>query len=622
MISKMNPVISLIVMPFGSVNRPSIGVSLLKAGLMQLNISTKVHYLNLNFAELIGLESYNRFAETSLDSPLLGELAFSKFVFPEHYDKQELKDKIALIFRSKNEHLTTLEKIVQEITRMQELIPEYLEDSVYNILKNNPMMIGFTSTFEQNCASLALSKLIKESEDIPIIFGGANCEGEMGASLLRNVPWVDYICSGEGDIAFREFIQMFLEDDSKRVNGIIRKNSSNFDVALTNPVIDMDGLPFPNYDDFFEVFKYNTLAEEIIPELVIETSRGCWWGEKFQCTFCGLNGSTMKYRSKSVARVLDEIKYLVERYNIKKFQVVDNIMDMKYIESLFPEINNRNIDVNLFYEMKSNISKDQLITLRKGGVIAIQPGIESLSDKVLNLMKKGVTALQNIQVLKWCREIGLLPLWNFIWGFPQEPKDEYCRMSEIIPLLVHLHPPSGFGNLTLDRFSPYYIDQLGNGIKNVRPWLAYKLLYPLNDENLAAIAYHFDFDYCDMRDPTKYTDGLKQQLIKWKSLWRRIGGGDETIPVLNMTSTEDNVVMINDTRPCAVQSFQMLANEEARIYQLCQNVQGLGSLSLGLRHQFPSITEEDIRYVLSDMVRKKIIIRDNNRYLSIAVQVN
>jgi hypothetical protein len=75
-------------------------------------------------------------------------------------------------------------------------------------------------------------------------------------------------------------------------------------------------------------------------------------------------------------------------------------------------------------------------------------------------MKKGVSAFQNNQVLKWCKELGITPYWNFLWGFPDEPMHEYSRMAEIIPFLSHLPPPQSFGKILLDRFSPYYFEPL------------------------------------------------------------------------------------------------------------------------------------------------------------------
>src|SRR5512144_1002972 len=106
----------------------------------------------------------------------------------------------------------------------------------------------------------------------------------------------------------------------------------------------------------------------------------------------------------------------------------------------------------LFYEVKSNLRKEQVKQLRDAGITEIQPGIESFSDAVLKLMRKGVSALQNIQLLKWCKEFGVQPRWNVLWGFPGEAGEEYERMAAMIPLLAHLPPPVSASGLRLDRF--------------------------------------------------------------------------------------------------------------------------------------------------------------------------
>ncbi len=139
------------------------------------------------------------------------------------------------------------------------------------------------------------------------------------------------------------------------------------------------------------------------------------------CTFCGLNGATMAFRSKSPARALDEMTELARRHPGCDIQAVDNIMDLGYFKNVLPALAARRLKVDLFYETKSNLNKDQVRLLRAAGVRDIQPGIESFSDTVLKLMRKGVTGLQNIQLLKWCKEFGVVPSWNFLWGFPGEP---------------------------------------------------------------------------------------------------------------------------------------------------------------------------------------------------------
>ncbi|MCD2506106.1 hypothetical protein LRN57_14440, partial [Staphylococcus aureus] len=86
----------------------------------------------------------------------------------------------------------------------------------------------------------------------------------------------------------------------------------------------------PNFDDYFEQLQASPLHGYVIPGLLIETSRGCWWGAKHHCTFCGLNGSGMAFRAKSQARVQQEVSQLAARYRLKRFMAVDNILDNKY----------------------------------------------------------------------------------------------------------------------------------------------------------------------------------------------------------------------------------------------------------------------------------------------------
>ena len=174
------------------------------------------------------------------------------------------------------------------------------------------------------------------------------------------------------------------------------------------------------------------------------------------CTFCGLNGATMAFRSKSAPRALDELTHLATTYPGCDIQVVDNILDLKYFKTLLPELAARKLNVSLFYETKSNLKKEQVRLLRDSGVLTIQPGIESFSSKVLKLMKKGVSGLQNIQLLKWCKEIGVEPIWYFLMGFPGESPDDYFEMASLSARVCHLPKPSGVNVVRLDRFSPNF----------------------------------------------------------------------------------------------------------------------------------------------------------------------
>jgi ribosomal peptide maturation radical SAM protein 1 len=601
-------------MPFAGVHRPAIGVSLLKSELENIGVKVKINYFNVRFAEIIGLDLYDQIAEGEFANPsLIGELVFSKLLFDRN-EEEHFKNMTQILSGYTQ---LNLDKISAELKFTQDMIPQFVHSCVSNVIDQNPHLVGFTSTFHQNCASLLLAKEIKEKIRNPIILGGANCEGQMGFTLLKHAPWIDFICSGEGDIAFIQFVKHLLKNElNSNINGILSRQSDPLHISLTNPVMDLDDLPFPDFDDYFNTIAGSKLKNDLDPSLVLETSRGCWWGELSQCTFCGLNGSTMKYRSKSVQRVLLELEHMIKKYKLRKFNVVDNILDLKYIDDLFPKIISQGLNVQLFYETKSNLSKQQLMLMKKAGVQAIQPGIESLSDNVLSLMKKGVSAVQNIQLLKWCREIGIKVYWNLLFGFPTEPEIEYAKMAKIVPLLFHLWPPEGCTQIVMDRFSPYFLNPSENGLVSIRPTLAYKFVYPFRMEELYNIGYHFDFDYVNGRDPSCYTQDLQEQIRFWRELW-----SSKTVPQLNMIRVKD-LIMINDTRPCRVLGIHILANEKAKVFEACDIAHTFYALLIKVQKNYPMFKENDLEYILSELIQQKLMLYDNGKYLSLAAAIS
>ena len=122
-----------------------------------------------------------------------------------------------------------------------------------------------------------------------------------------------------------------------------------------------------------------------------------------------LNGKTMQYRAKSPGRALAEIETLTRTYGVKRVECVDNILDMRYFESFLPALIRKDLGLDMYYETKANLRHDQLQLMRDAGVRRIVPGIESFSNQVLRLIRKGSTGLQNIQLLKWCAEVGITP---------------------------------------------------------------------------------------------------------------------------------------------------------------------------------------------------------------------
>ena len=146
----------------------------------------------------------------------------------------------------------------------------------------------------------------------------------------------------------------------------------------------------------------------------------------------------------------------------------------------------------------------------------IQPGIESLSDHVLRLMRKGTTGLRNVQLLKWAREYGIVVEWNLLYGFPGETREDYADTMRLLPAIRFLRPPCAVGPIRMDRFSPYYDSPADFGLTNVRPMLGDDYLYQVSDDALRRIAYYFDFDYDTGVDPTGYAAEVIAYITAWQ----------------------------------------------------------------------------------------------------------
>jgi ribosomal peptide maturation radical SAM protein 1 len=616
----------LVSMPFAPLLQPSIGLGLLKAALTSQHISSKVLYFTLKFAGLIGTNPYLFISHGHPATyDLVGEWIFSSALFDT--DCLDMEGYIENVLRERSpahkkqcipEPLS--ENFVQNILTIRSKVAAFLEDCLQEVLRYRPQVVAFTSVFQQHVAALSLAKRIKaQAPDTLILLGGANCEGVMGVEVIRQFPFVDATMSGEGDMSFPEIVQRYLQNKPySDLQGVYtRNNIHSFLRQLHYPntpsVTDMDSLPLPDYDDFFEQLEvyHHQLDQRYRPRLLFETSRGCWWGEKHHCTFCGLNGTTMSYRSKSAERALDELLYLTQKYPNCPVSVVDNILNMQYFKDFIPELAARQLDLELFYEVKANLRKEQVRLLRDAGITLIQPGIESLSSSVLALMRKGVGALQNIQLLKWCKELGIEPLWNILWGFPGEFPTEYDRMTRLIPWLTHLQPPRSVATVRLDRFSPNFDHPEQFGFVNVEPYPSYRYIYPLAPEAVTNLAYYFTFEYQEPQDVHRYTQPLAEQIAAWQFVY-------ETSDLFSVD--KETRLLVWDLRPSAQQPLHILTGLQRVLYLACDRIHTLNQLpSLAKEYSNRIATRQDVEDLLHPLLESGLMLRDEDSYLSLAI---
>jgi ribosomal peptide maturation radical SAM protein 1 len=369
-------------------------------------------------------------------------------------------------------------------------------------------------------------------------------------------------------------------------------------------------LPVPSYDDYFQAIDGSDLSETA--NLVAEASRGCWWGMKSHCKFCGLNGTNMRFRSKSPSRFVEEVTALSLQYGTDRFLMADNILDIHYLETAIPELIMRGSTLQFFFETKSNLRQDQIELLAAGGVLDLQPGIESLSTQILTLMGKGTSSLQNIQLLKWAVELGVSIKWNFLYGFPGEECEEYRRMAELIPQLAHLIPPSGCPQIRLDRFSPYFRNSEQSGMTNVREGWAYEWAYPsIDTQVLSRLAYFFEFEYKDGRDPRIYAQQCVDAVADWNIAY--YSGAK-----LEKQETPTGQAEVLDWRdPASTMEVFVLSREEEAILEAFDSVT---TFDAGKRRclEHVNMRESDsFSDTFEKMLARKWIIQDHNRFLSV-----
>ena len=592
------------VMPFADAGRPSMGVGLVAAEAQAAGYSTKVLHFNLDLAAAMGLAEYQRVASGFLPNMLLGEWFFADDVFGADIPTADeyLADILVQMAGEDRALIATLEGARRDRD-------QFLNASVAEIMSHRPRVVGLTSVFHQTCACLALARRLKALPSAPVVvMGGANCEGEMGQQLLDSFPWIDFVCSGEADVSFPALLdRLWGRAPPAPIPGVVERGRP----ACSAPLVrNMDALPYPDFDGYFERLAASPLGGQFPGHLVFETSRGCWWGAKHHCTFCGLNGDTMAFRAKSADRAFAEIEHLTARYGARRLGCVDNILDMKYVTTLFPRLAAAGHDLDLFYEVKANLRREQLAQLRAGGVTQIQPGIESFSDSVLRLMDKGCTGFQNIQLLRWCRELGVEVAWNVLAGFPGEMAEDYAAMAKLVPRLVHLDPPASCGMVRLDRFSPFYTRAASFGFRRVRPARAYFYVFPLGRRELARLAYFFDYDYADGHDPHDYLGPLQREVGAWAMAH---AGGPEAAPRLDAALDEDRVI-IEDTRSAAVAPRHVLGGLPARVYACCDVAAAVPALARAL-----DVQQEAVEGALQELDTRRLIARQGDRALALAV---
>lgn len=594
--------IVLINMPFADANRPSLSLTQLRSRIVD-RFDCELLYLNQDATDYFGHSLYRSITQEYMKG--LGDWLFRQIAFPEQADNTE-----AYFMRHYPYQDPQSQALKKTLLQKRKGLRVFLQEMIQGYQIHRADLVGFSSMFTQNVACFAMSRLLKErNPNLYTAIGGANCETPMGEEIINQVASLDFVFSGPALVSFPSLLDKLQTGDGyQQIKGVFTRQNQPFQLAgmSVGKELSIEEPLTLDYRSFLKGFDQRFPEHCHEKELPFETSRGCWWGERSHCTFCGLNSSTMNYRAmspKTARAKLEEV--LAYSTECDHFTCVDNIMPGNFVNEVLAHVDvPKNVDI--FYEVRANLEGSTLQQMAAKGIKRVQPGIEVLSTTTLKLMKKGTTAFGNLIFLQNCVRFQVDPQWNLLVGFPGELETVYQKYVQDIPLLSHLPPPSGCYPVRFDRYSPYFKQPEAFNL-DLKPYDFYRDIYPFSDLSLAKLAYFFqdhNLQAAYSRQMLRYIGQLHELVQAWRNYWHN----QETPPRLYCLGER----MVYDSR------FEKSVKYRLQPEEFCL----LGALekpkaALTLVNECTHLSSIQVQSVLASLQEKKLLFVEGNRYLSL-----
>ena len=289
---------------------------------------------------------------------------------------------------------------------------------------NDYDLIGFTGMSLQVSHALGLVKKVRKTGfKGGIVFGGPHAS--VAPEHLQTQEGIDAIFTGEAEESFIEYLN-YLEGRKHRLFRVwIRKPGTGWKFYPGESFIEnLDSLPFPARE------KYGDLPERL-GFINMTTTRGC----PFQCRYCQPSREILfgkRVRRRSVENIIAEIEDGIKKYRITRFSIDDDSFTynkreiLKFCEAIKP------YGLKWSCQSRSGIDRETLITMRDAHCDLILVGVESGSQRVLDLMDKRNTVEKNESFIKNCNEAGIQTWCNMTVGYPGETEEDIKLSLEFI----------------------------------------------------------------------------------------------------------------------------------------------------------------------------------------------
>jgi ribosomal peptide maturation radical SAM protein 1 len=596
-------------MPWPLAHRPSIQLGVLKSfiGVKAPDVQVDCYYVYLEVADLLGLRPYNTVAERVW----VAESVYAYLLNPAN--RSEILDLVARELKSRELNFD-LETVSSQIFRLHQSRQAKLNWSSYDL-------IGFSISLSQLTSSLYMIRQIRNRHPgCRIVVGGANCAGELGRSLLAHTPEIDFVVNGEGELPLLELINRLREGgmEGQDSPGLLwRDAQGRIRGGEFNQLPDLNGIPLPDYLDYFQQLSQQPRLSSLVPNLPVETSRGCWWhwtksgSVDRACKFCNLNLQWRGYRSKEPLQVARELEELAARHTSLKFFFVDNILDPSKLEDLFRCIHVSGRSFEIFTEIRASVTRQQLVGMRQAGVTQVQIGVEALSTRLLRKINKGITAIQNIEAMKHCEELGIQHLSNILFGFPGSDAQDVAETLQNLKFVAPYQPLRQV-RFSLGQNSPVALHPEQHGIRRIANHPYYKLLLP---DSLGTTLNLMIKTYTgDRTRQTRLWRPVAREIGLWQKQYDSLRRQHFPAPLLGYRDGGDFLLIRRRNRRPEMETFRLRGSSRA-IYRFCETRRPLREI----RSQFPRFSLDQLQQFISDMVAKRLMFQEQEQVLSLAV---
>jgi ribosomal peptide maturation radical SAM protein 1 len=607
----MSKPIALLSMPTLSAHSPCYQLGLLKPTLERAGFEVQTFSFYVYFGSSVGWRLHEALAEVR--SSLVGEwiwarAAFGDFAGDEAY-LQACGDDLQHCCESAGCTFADLRQVRNVATE------EFLDFCLGSVDWSRFGLVGFTVLFQQHLATLAFAlRLKRRYPSLPIILGGGAFDDDLAQEILRNCLQVDYIHCGEADQTLPELARRL--DAGRPLVGlpsVLWRDGGRivYEGAAPGPP-DLNSIPQPDYDEYFYAREESgcagdPMAEE--PTLPIETARGCCGAEDSHRAYCGLNHAAVGLRAKDSLQVLAMLEELAERYGFRTFQAIDRMLDPRRADEVFGALAEARADFRLHYEIRPGLRRKELARMRLGGLHSIRSSVESFSTRLLRRTRRGVTAMQNLELVKWGTYYGMVNVYDLLVGWSGETSEDYRLQAELIARILHFQPPLGVGRVRLERGSPMFTAPALHGIRVLRVEPAYRFLFPPERFDLHRVATLFRAEPPNGLPDEEYAP-LLEAVHAWQRRWE-----EEPRPYLRYRKGWDAITLV-DGRAFEVRSHRF-AGLEARLYEACADAQRREAL----RERFPN-DEGRVDAALAELLRLDLMVFLDGRYLSLALPEN